>query len=87
MGLDGTIERRRAELARDYQAVFGSEAGQRVFADLMAAAGVDEDIFADSARVTAYRAGRRSLALRIRNFYNLKFNDKEPERMTQNERR
>jgi hypothetical protein len=60
-------------LVADYHRTFGSDAGQRVYVDLMRMAGVDEICFdAVSESNTGFLLGRRSLALRIKKFYEMK---------------
>lgn len=60
-------------LVADYHRTFGDEAGQRVYADLLRMAGLDEICFdATSNSNTAFMLGRRSLALRIKKFYEMK---------------
>lgn len=54
------------QLAADYRAVFSTEEGKRVLEDLGVFAGLQADGFAPGdPHLTAYNAGRRSVALRI----------------------
>ena len=53
------------QLIRDYAHVFGSEAGQRVLADIMALAHVLEPIQTLDPTELAIQAGRRDVAVSI----------------------
>lgn len=69
------MQEKRNALMIDYKRVFSSPEGERVLQDLMLNAGIDQDCFAPGqADSTAYSLGRRSLALRIRNFVNFDLN-------------
>lgn len=66
-------------LIADYHRTFGTDHGQRVLADLMRMSGVDEICFdATSSSNTGYLLGRRSLALRIKKFYERKLEAETP---------
>jgi hypothetical protein len=54
----------------DYKQTFGTEQGQRVLKDLMKAGFADDDLLGKDVNQTHYNIGRRSLALRIKNFVN-----------------
>jgi hypothetical protein len=58
--------RRRWSRTRDYREVFGGEAGERVLRDLLRNCGVLEtSMEAGDPHMTAWRDGRRSVALEI----------------------
>jgi len=54
------------DLIRAYKAVAESADGALVLADIASAAGLDDECFDLSPRVTAYRLGQRSIALHIK---------------------
>lgn len=71
MGIFKTFRRlnpfeKAASLAADYKAVFGGPPGERVLHDLMVKGHIHEiTLDTDSATLTAFREGRRSLVLEI----------------------
>lgn len=62
---DAELAAERADLARDYRFVFGSEPGQRVLADLLRRGGVMLDPYDAHPTNAAYAMGKRRLALDI----------------------
>ena len=57
---------RQNALKSDYRATFGTEAGQRVLADMLIRWGVMQDPWnGDGAEAVAYRAGKRRAGLEI----------------------
>ena len=63
---DAGMRTRRAELIADYRTVFGTPSGQRVLADIARRAGVMQTSFnGDGPDATAFREGRRRMALEI----------------------
>ena len=63
---------------QDYAVVFGDEAGQRVLRDLLKTAGFTKSSFESDAFKTAWKEGRRSIALYIRNVLRLDDDGTEP---------
>lgn len=59
------IARRRLVTVHAYRRVFRTEDGKRVLADIGKLAGLDEDGFDPDASQMAYKAGQRSVALKI----------------------
>lgn len=57
--------RERVELKNDYQAVFGTPAGKRVLADILARGGVTRPRFDAEPNVIAFYEGHRHLAMSI----------------------
>jgi len=57
---------------RDYRAVFGTDAGQRVLVDMMTLFGVFRSNFHHDAHVNAYRNGQRDVVLHIIHYMQMK---------------
>lgn len=63
---------RRIRLRRDYRAVFGTDAGQRVLNDLLAFSGFAKDaLVPNDPQATGYQLGMRRVALRVLSFLHL----------------